>query len=415
MYSFLRAILETMARACRAGDGARRFLWGMVLAWAACWTLPAFAGVPQVIIFANPGAQNFGTTATLTATATSGLAVTFSSATSGVCTLSGSTLFFLSTGACTISADQAGDSTYDQASTVSRTFPVYAVVPGAPTIGVASAGDTQATITFSPPASNGGSPVTSYTVISNPGGIIGTGAASPIVVNGLTNGVSYTFVVTADNSAGTGSASAASNSVTPNPGPAVVSVAVPADGTYHVGDNLDFTVTWDTNVVVTGTPQLALTIGATTVRANYASSPTSTTTLFRYTVISGQTDNNGITVGALTLNGGTIQTATGIDATLTLNSVASTTNVLVNTSVPGAPTGVSATAGNAQATISFTAPASNGGSAILSYTATASPGGQTGSCNGPSACTITVTGLTNGTAYTFTVVATNVNGSGSSS
>ncbi|MBR7784861.1 fibronectin type III domain-containing protein, partial [Undibacterium luofuense] len=62
-----------------------------------------------------------------------------------------------------------------------------------------------------------------------------------------------------------------------------------------------------------------------------------------------------------------------------------------------------------------TAPASNGGAAITTYTATSSPGGFTGSCTGPSACTITVNSLTNGTAYTFTVTATNSAGTGSAS
>ncbi len=292
----------------------------------------------QTITFANPGAQNFGTAPTLTATADSSLTVTFSSSTTGVCTItSGGALTFVTVGTCTIDADQAGNGTYAAAPTVSRSFTVNAVVPDAPTIGTATAGDTQATVTFSAPAFTGGAAITLYTVTSNPGGITGTGAASPIIVTGLTNGIAYTFTVTADNSAGTSAPSAASNSITPNPGPEVVSVAVPADGSYKAGTNLDFTITWDSNVTVTGTPHVALTIGVTTVQADYVSSPTATTTLFRYTVLAGQTDTNGITVGALTLNGGTIQNSTGIDATLTLNSVASTASVLVDTTAPTLP------------------------------------------------------------------------------
>ncbi|ODU66499.1 MAG: hypothetical protein ABT16_01590 [Rhodanobacter sp. SCN 65-17] len=170
----------------------------------------------QTITFNNPGTQNFGTTPTLSATASSGLTPTFSSQTTGVCTItSGGALTFLSAGTCTVSADQAGDGTYLAAPTVTQSFTVAAVVPGAPTIGAASAGDAQATVSFVAPASNGGATITAYTVTSNPGGITGTGAASPIAVTGLTNGTAYTFTVTATNSAGTGSASAASNSVTP--------------------------------------------------------------------------------------------------------------------------------------------------------------------------------------------------------
>ncbi|UWX04861.1 hypothetical protein H1235_14635 [Pseudoxanthomonas sp. NC8] len=71
-------------------------------------------------------------------------------------------------------------------------------------------------MTFTAPASNGGVSITSYTVTANPGGATGTGAGSPITVTGLTNGVPYTFTVTATNSAAlTGAASAASTSVIP--------------------------------------------------------------------------------------------------------------------------------------------------------------------------------------------------------
>jgi hypothetical protein len=75
---------------------------------------------------------------------------------------------------------------------------------------------------------------------------------------------------------------------------------------------------------------------------------------------------------------------------------------------PGAPTGVTATAGNAQAVVSWTAPTSNGGSAITGYTVTAAPGGRTATVSGATATT--VTGLTNGTAYTFTVKTANALG-----
>jgi hypothetical protein len=79
---------------------------------------------------------------------------------------------------------------------------------------------------------------------------------------------------------------------------------------------------------------------------------------------------------------------------------------------PSAPSITSATGGDRSIAVSWSAPASNGGSQITSYTATATPGGAT--------CTATVTsctiaGLTNGTAYTVTVHATNAVGNSAES
>jgi len=170
----------------------------------------------QVITFANPGVQNFGTTPTLTATASSGLTPVFTSSTTSVCTItSGGLLSFATTGTCTINANEAGNSAYQAAPQVSQSFSVNAVVTGAPIMGAATAGDAQASVSFSAPASNGGSAITSYTVTSSPGGLTASGAASPLTVTGLTNGTTYTFSATATNAAGTSAASAASNSVTP--------------------------------------------------------------------------------------------------------------------------------------------------------------------------------------------------------
>jgi len=82
--------------------------------------------------------------------------------------------------------------------------------------------------------------------------------------------------------------------------------------------------------------------------------------------------------------------------------------------VAGAPTGVTGAAGNGSVALSWTAPASNGGSPITGYRVTPSIGGtaQTPVTTGSAATSFTVTGLTNGTAYTFTVAAINAAGTG---
>ena len=91
----------------------------------------------------------------------------------------------------------------------------YTTAPGTPVGAAAQAGDGQAAITFGAPADDGGTPISSYTVTSSPGGLTASGTSSPITVTGLANGTSYTFTVTAANAAGTGPPSTPSNPVTP--------------------------------------------------------------------------------------------------------------------------------------------------------------------------------------------------------
>ena len=261
------------------------------------------------------------------------------------------------------------------------------LLPGAPTGVTATGGNAQAVVSFTAPASNGGSPITSYTVTSSPGGNTATGTASPITVTGLTNGTAYTFTVRATNKVGvgTGPASSPSNSVTPATVP-----GAPTIGTATAGN---------AQAVVSFAPG-----------SNGGSPITS------YTVTSSP---GGITAtgtaSPITVTGLTNSTAYTFTVTAT-NAVgtgpASAPSNSVTPGLPGAPTIGTAAAGNAQALVSFTAPASNGGSPITSYTVTSSPGGITAT---GTASPMVVTGLTNGTPYTFTVTATNAVGTGPAS
>jgi hypothetical protein len=90
-------------------------------------------------------------------------------------------------------------------------------VPGAPTGVVGAPGHERVSVSFTSPSSNGGATITGYTVVASPGGARVTGAASPLVVSGLTNGIAYSFAVTATNSVGTGSPSTPSAVVAPVP------------------------------------------------------------------------------------------------------------------------------------------------------------------------------------------------------
>ncbi|WP_183095894.1 fibronectin type III domain-containing protein, partial [Nocardioides stalactiti] len=366
-------------------QAAARALGSLGLAAVVVATVPAAparAADPQTITFANPGAQNFGTSPTLVATSDSTLPVTFSSSTTGVCTISaGGTLTFVSAGTCSIDADQPGDATFDPAPTVTQSFTVIAVVPGAPTIGTATAGDTTATVTFTPPASNGGAPITDYTVAASPADVAPTSCpGSPCLVTGLTNGQAYTFTVTATNNAGVGPPSTASNSVTPL---ASQTITFSNPGTQDFGTSPTLTATADSGLSPTFTSS---TTGVCTI-----------TSLGALTFVSA----GSCTINADQAGNGAYLAATTVTRTFAVAAV-----------VPGAPTIGTATAGHQRATVAFTAPPSNGGALITLYTATSSPGGLTGTC-ASSPCT--VAGLTNGVAYTFNVTATNSAGTGAAS
>jgi hypothetical protein len=115
---------------------------------------------------------------------------------------------------------------------------IPAAAPAAPTQVTAVAGDRQATISFTPPTDNGGSAITSYEVTASSGGVVQSGATSPITVTGLTNGVSYTFTVKAINRAGSSQDSDVSNAVIPSS---------PSSGEGGSDDNSDNSGNGDTS------------------------------------------------------------------------------------------------------------------------------------------------------------------------
>ncbi|WP_350110816.1 hypothetical protein, partial [Fulvivirga sp.] len=113
--------------------------------------------------------------------------------------------------------------------------------------------------------------------------------------------------------------------------PTITNFALPSNTTYGDGQNLDFQVTYDEVVQVTGTPriQLTLNIGGT-VYANYLSGDNSTVLTFRYTVNTGDEDLDGITVASsIDLNTGSILDNVGRTADLTY-TVGSTAGILVD-------------------------------------------------------------------------------------
>ena len=249
----------------------------------------------------------------------------------------------------------------------------------------------QADVTFTAPASDGGSPITSYEVTSSPGGITGTlsGASGGTVnIKGLAIGTAYTFTVTASNAVYTSESSVASS-------PAITPITTPDAPTIGTATTLS-----DSEISVAFTPP-----------SNGGGSP-----ITSYTVTSspgGHTATGSTSPIVVSgLNGGTgyTFTVTATNAAGTSDASGSSNQATTDTRISDAPSIGTATAGFEQATITFTAPAHDGGAAITSYVATSSPGGIRGTVSGPGSGEITVTGLTNGVNYTFTVTAVNENG-----
>lgn len=324
-------------------------------------------------------------------------------------------------------------------------------VPGAPTNVSATPGDARATVSFTPPSNNGGSPITGYAVTSSPATTTKLAAGSPMVFDGLTNGVAYRFTVRAANSVGLGPG-ATSNSVTPTATPpppppsgttylSDLTASKTGTGTYQRDRNANDTTplnagaqTYQKGLGVN--PAVTLTyalngnfsrflsdvgIGRTLCGSGGSATfrvflDSASTAAFDSGTMSGNTAIKKVDIdvtGKSTLKLVYEKTGTSTcnygawgDARLTTSSTPPP-----SPTAPGAPTIGAATAGNGQATVSFTPPAYNGGSTIIDYTVTGVPGGSQTGTSSP----ITVTGLTNDTSYTFTVTARNSVGTSSPS
>jgi RHS repeat-associated protein len=262
-----------------------------------------------------------------------------------------------------------------------------APLPLAPSNVSASGGNTQATVSWSAPVDNGSGTITGYTVTASPGGRTATtSGATSVIVTGLTNGTAYTFTVRATTAAGSGPNSAPSAAVTPAGPPGAPTSVTGTPGDKHVD------VSWTAPADNGGSAVTGYTVTASPGGATASTTGATTAT------ISGLTNGTAYTF-----------TVTATTAAGTGPASAASAGI-TPVGPPSAPLNVSAAATNAQATVSWSAPANNGGHPITGYTVTASPGGATASTSG--ATSATVTGLTNGTSYTFTVTASNDLGAG---
>lgn len=256
--------------------------------------------------------------------------------------------------------------------------------PSAPAITGISPNDQSVTVGWSAPSSNGTSSVTSYIATVSPGGATCTWTVGPLncTVSGLTNGTTYRATVRAYSAVGPGLLSANSTAFVPYKAPSappIVSIA-PGDG--------QITVTWSA----------AANNGSAITRYDVEAQPggnsCSTTGTGTSCTIAPLTNGTPYSISVYATNdagGGEVSTSSTLITPRTL---------------AGAPTNVSISPGDKQLGVSWRAPSSNGGSAVTSYTVTAQPGSVTCTAIAPST-SCNLLGLSNGSVYSVTVVATN--------
>ena len=316
----------------------------------------------------------------------------------------------------------------------SGTFtPGPVTAPSAPRNLVATIGNARITLTFDVPADTGGAAITDYVIQRASGGgawttvADGVSNATTATVTGLTNGTTYSFRVAAVNSASTG---AYSGAISATPAPAATNDAF-ADAALITGSTGSLAGSTVNATRETNEPTHGGYGGSASLWYRWTAPSDGTFALSTqgssYDTLLGA--YTGTTVGALSTLAANDDSGGGLWSAVTVNVTAGTTikiaidgygglrgsTVLGWTftqaaapTAPDAPTGITASAGNGKVSVAWLAPASNGRSAITGYTATATPGGGKCSTAGARACT--VKSLRNGTAYTFTVTATNAIG-----
>jgi hypothetical protein len=276
--------------------------------------------------------------------------------------------------------------------------------PDAPTSLVGTSGDTQVSLTWSAPASNGGSAITNYFIEYKLSATStwstfshATSTATSATITSLINGASYDFRVSAINSVGTSSPSNTATAI-----PATVP-GVPTSLSGVIGDS-QVALTWVAPADIGGS-------AITDYLVEYKLSATSTWSTFS----DGTSTSTSATVTSLTNGTSYDFQVSAINGSGTGSSSGTVTATPLTT--PSAPLSFAGTSGDTQVSLSWSAPASNGGSAItnyfIEYKLSATSTWSTFSHATSTATSATITSLTNGTSYDFRVSAINLVGIGS--
>ena len=173
---------------------------------------------------------------------------------------------------------------------------------------------------------------------------------APGIANANDADIDLTFRLTVTDTASPGLTATDDVTVTVSKQATVSSVSIAStpqsDSTYGAGETITVSVLFTENVTVTGAPRVALTVGSATRDAAYTSGSGTSTLTFSYTVQSGDSDTDGVSIAAdaLSLNGGTIADASGLAADLSHSAeAASASHLVAGGSTAAAPVTVSPT------------------------------------------------------------------------
>jgi serine/threonine-protein kinase len=325
--------------------------------------------------------------------------------------------------------------------------PSNGVAPSAPTVNSAIVTSTNSvTVSWNTPSYPGTAAITNYTVTSNTGGYT-CSTSVPVTtcaITGLPTG-SYTFTVTAINAEGTSVSSSPTNSVNP----AVDAVPTsPLSPTVVVGPTISETISWAAPSSVGSGPATTYTVTSNTggytctavapatscvisgmLAGSYTFAVVATNPSQTVTASPASSSASSVTVSwTAPVNQGvtpiTTYTVTSNTGGYTCTAVAPATSCVISGMTGGTHT-FTVTTNNSplsldptvittsSVVVSWTAPTSPGISPITTYTVSSNTSGYTCTAVAP-ATTCTVSGIGSG-IYTFTVVASNILGSGSSS
>ena len=304
------------------------------------------------------------------------------------------------------------------------TDPPRITVPGAPTGLAATPGNAQASLSWTAPTSTGGAAISDYTIQYKTASASqwstfadGTSTGTTAAVTGLTNGIEYQFRISAVNSAGTGtpSGTASATPTAPLPPPPRITVPGAPTGLAATPGNAQASLSWTAPTSTGGAAISDYTIQYKTASASQWSTFADGTSTGTTAAVTGLTNGIEYQFRISAVNSAGTGTPSGTASATPTAPLPPPPRI----TVPGAPTGLAATPGNAQASLSWTAPTSTGGAAISDYTIqykTASASQWSTFADGTSTgTTAAVTGLTNGIEYQFRISAVNSAGTGTPS